>query len=246
MDISNNIGKLKGVPLYVQIRESIRTRIDSGEFAVGCHLPSEDALAKEFGVSRMTLRRAMEDLVQDGLIVRKHGDGTLVSSTKVQRDYTKLTSFFEDARARGLKPYSCIMIKEIVKADKDIAAKLMINDRDPVFHIIRKRLVEDEKVVAIHELYIPVALCPWIEDANLEQASLYDLYQDHGLAVEWGSQIVEARSATKEQSENLNIEPDSPVLFSERISYTSKNIPVERVVAVSPGDRFSLKLVMRR
>ena len=246
MTISNNIGHMKGVPLYVQIRESIRERIKIGEFKVGSHLPSEETLAKDFGVSRMTLRRAMDDLVQDGLIVRKHGDGTLVSSTRVMRDYTKLTSFFEDARERGLKPHSKIALKRIVEADNIVRAKLMLNEGEKVFHIIRLRLVEENRVMSVHEVYIPVSLCPWIEDVNLEDASLYDLYESHGLAIEWGSQIVEARSATPEQAQYLNIPLDLPVLYSERVSYTNKNIPVERVEAVSPGDRFSLKLVMRR
>ncbi len=246
MTYTDNIGKVKGVPLYVQIRESIRSRIDTGELKAGGYLPSEETLAKDFGVSRMTLRRAMDDLVQEGLIVRKHGDGTLVSSTKVMRDCTTLTSFFEDARARGLKPYSRVVLKEIIKADCEVAKKLMIDEEDDVFHIIRLRLVEDEKVMALHELNIPVSLCPWIEDVNLEQASLYDLYENHGLSIEWGSQIVEARSATAQQAKYLDIPINIPLLCSERISYTSTNIPVERVVSVSPGDRFSIRLVLSR
>ena len=246
MTYADNIGKVKGVPLYVQIRESIRSRIDTGELKAGGYLPSEETLAKDFGVSRMTLRRAMDDLVQEGLIVRKHGDGTLVSSTKVMRDCTTLTSFFEDARSRGLKPYSRVVLKEIVKADSEVAKKLMINEGDDVFHIIRLRVVEEEKVMALHELNIPVSLCPWIEDVNLEKESLYDLYENHGLSIEWGSQIVEARSATAQQAEYLEIPINIPLLCSERISYTSKNVPVERVVSVSPGDRFAIRLVLSR
>lgn len=246
MSYTADMRKVKGVPLYVQIRESFRLRIQSGELEVGSQLPSEETLAKDYGVSRMTLRRAMNDLVEEGLIVRKHGEGTLVFSAKVTRDYATLTSFYEDAQSRGLKPSSRVVKKKIIKADSEIAKNLMINEGEPVFNIIRLRLVEDNMVMAVHDLYIPVSLCPWIEDTNLEQASLYDLYDRHGLPIAWGSQIVEARSATEEQAKYLNIESDSPVLYSERVSYTSKNLPVERVVAVSPGDRFSIKLVMRR
>ena len=238
--------KINGIPLYVQIRESIRERVKSKEFEVGSLLPSEEALAKEYGVSRMTLRHALNDLLTDGIIIRKHGVGTIISSSKVMRDYSQLTSFFEDAKQRGLKPRSQVDLIEKVPANQLVASELMINTGAEVFHIFRKRLVEDNQVVSLHELFIPVQLCPWIEDVNLEGESLYQLYDEHGLTIEWGKQLVEARLASQQTARELGIEPGDPILYSERISFTRNNLPVERVIAVSPGDMFSLNLVMRR
>lgn len=238
--------KINGIPLYVQIRESIRERVRKGEFEVGSLLPSEEALAKEYGVSRMTLRHALNDLLTDGFIIRKHGVGTIISSSKVMRDYSQLTSFFEDAKKRGLKPRSRVDLIEKIPANQLIASELMIELGAEVFHIFRKRLVEDNQVVALHELFIPVQLCPWIAEVNLEGGSLYQLYAEHGLSIEWGKQLVEARCASEKIAQKLGIEPGAPILYSERISFTNNNLPVERVIAVSPGDRFSLNLVMRR
>ncbi len=238
--------QIKGVPLYVQIRETLRQKIENKDIKVGMHLPAEADLAGMFGVSRMTVRRAIEDLVTDGLLIRKHGTGTIVSSRKVVRDYTKLTSFHEDAHQRGMNPLSQVLAFEVITAPVECVEKLMIKETDKVFHIIRLRSVDADQLIALHDLYIPQALCPWLDGVDLENESLYELYENHGLTIEWGKQIVEAHCATEEQARILKIEPGSPVLYSERISYTSNNIPVERVIAVSPGERFSLNLVLRR
>jgi GntR family transcriptional regulator len=242
----SRLDKINGIPLYVQIRESIRERVKEGEFEVGSLLPSEEALAKDYGVSRMTLRHALDDLLTDGIIIRKHGIGTIISSSKVVRDYSQLTSFYEDAKKRGLKPRSEVSSIEKIAANKLVASDLMIKEGDQVFHFFRKRLVEDNQVVALHELFIPVQLCPWIEEVRLEGESLYDLYDRHGLSIEWGKQLVEAHNASAAIARELEIETGAAILYSERISFTNNNLPVERVIAVSPGDRFSLNLVMRR
>lgn len=244
--VESRLDKINGIPLYVQIRESIRERVKEGEFEVGSLLPSEESLAKEYGVSRMTLRHALDDLLTDGIIIRKHGVGTIISSSKVVRDYSQLTSFFEDAQKRGLKPRSEVSLLEKIPANKKVASDLMIEPGNEVFHIFRKRLVEDNQIVAMHELFIPVQLCPWIEDTRLEGESLYDLYDRHGLTIEWGKQLVEARNASPKEARELDIDPGAAILYSERISFTKNNLPVERVIAFSPGDRFSLNLVMRR
>lgn len=241
----NNI-QIKGVPLYVQIRENIRTKIENREIKVGTQLPAEADLADMFGVSRMTVRRAIEDLVMDGLLIRKHGTGTIVSSRKVVRDYTKLTSFHEDAQSRGMHPISRILKMELILPPDDCIEKLMIKETEKIYHIMRLRNVDDNQIIALHELFISQSLCPWIEDVDLENESLYELYEKHGMAIEWGNQIVEAHSATEEQANYLQIPAGSPLLYSERVSYTANNIPVERVIAVSPGERFSINLILRR
>lgn len=237
---------LKGVPLYVQIRETIREKIESREIKVGTRLPAEADLAEMFGVSRMTVRRAIEDLVMDGLLIRKQGTGTIVSSRKVVRDYTRLTSFHEDAQSRGMHPLSRVLKFEVILPPADYVQKLMIKETDKVYHVIRLRMVDDNQIIALHETFIPQSLCPWIEDANLENESLYTLYEKHGLAIEWGKQIVEAHYVTEQQAHCLQIPTGSPVLYSERISYTANNVPVECVTGVCPGDRFSINLILRR
>jgi len=242
---SSLLSSAKGVPYYVQIRETLRNKVSKGAYLVGEKLPPEVELSKEFGVSRMTVRRAIEELVQEGILLRKWGEGTFVSSNKVVRDYSKLTAFHEDASNRGLKPFSKIISTEIINADQKIADILKIKTGEKLFHALRLRLTESLGIVALHELFIPLLLCPWIESADLENASLYSLYEMHNVKIEWGTQIVEARLPTKRQAVLLDVSMNTPVLFSDRTSFTKNNIPVERVIAVSPGNKFSLHLVLK-
>ncbi len=240
------IEDLKGVPIYVHIREGIREKINNGEFHIGAFIPTENDLSNMFGVSRMTVRRAIDDLVHEGILIRKQGSGTMVASTKVVRDYSRLTSFFEDAKSRGMNPKSKLLTKDLIPASKEIAKKLMIDPGVALFHLVRLRMVEDKTIIALHDLYIPQLICPWIEHADLNNESLYHLYDSHGVSVSWGRQLVEARPARPEQAELLKVEPGSPLLYSERVSYTKNNLPIEFVIAVSPGDRFSMNFVLHR
>src|SRR5512136_661396 len=94
--------RTEGVPVYVQIREALRTEITRGSLKRGEQLPSENELAARFSVSRMTIRESIEDLVDEGLLYRRHGIGTFVAYPHLQRDHTRLTSFFDKAEEEGV------------------------------------------------------------------------------------------------------------------------------------------------
>jgi len=241
-----NKDALKGVPLYVQIREKIREKIKRNEITVGSFLPAETELADMFKVSRMTVRSAIDDLVAEGLVIRKQGTGTLIASKRAIRDYSRLTGFHEDMKSRGMNPSSKVIMTEIVPAAEEYADKLMIQPGSNVFHILRLRYVEDNQIIALHRLYIPQALCPWVEGADLNKESLYELYSQNSLPVEWGRQIVEAHSAVEMEAKFLEIEPGTPILYSERISYSKNNIPLEHATAWCRADRYSMNFILKR
>ena len=236
----------KGVPLYVQIREEIRKKIENNELTIGSFLPAETDLAAMFRVSRMTVRNAIDDLVQEGLVIRKHGTGTIIASKKTERDYSRLTSFYEDMKARGLNPTSKVLKKEIIPASDKLASKLQIHPGDMIFHILRLRFVEKNKIITLHELHIPQALCPWLKDADLGNSSLYAFYEANNVAVKWGRQIVEASIAPKKIADYLDIEPNEPILFTKTILYTGNNIPLEYTVGWNRSDRYALNLILKR
>lgn len=237
---------IKGVPLYVQIRENIRNRITGGELSVGTLLPSEDELASEFGVSRMTLRRAIDDLVAERLLIRKQGMGTMVASQKVVRDYTRLTGFYEDAINKDQKPSSKVLEFKTIEADEELAEKLMLKPGEKVFFIKRLRILGGNNPAALHTLYIPQSRCTWLPKEDLDSQSLMALYESHGLEIDWGKQLVEAREATPEQAEIFGIKEGAPVLYFERITYTKENIPIEKIIAVSPAGLVSINLILKR
>lgn len=241
-----NKDNLKGVPLYVQIRERIREKIRKNELTIGSFLPAETELAEMFNVSRMTVRSAIDDLVTEGLLIRKQGTGTLIASKRAVRDYSRLTGFHEDMKSRGMNPSSKVIKKELIPASEEFADKLMIQPGSKVFHILRLRFVEDNQIIALHRLYIPQGLCPWIEEADLNKESLYELYTKNNLPVEWGRQIVEAHTAMEIEAKYLEIEVGTPILYSERISYSKNNIPLEHATAWCRADRYSMNFILKR
>jgi GntR family transcriptional regulator len=241
-----NKSDLKGVPLYVQISEKIREKIKKNDLEVGAFLPAETELAEMFSVSRMTVRSAIDDLVLEGLLIRKQGTGTIVASKRVERDYSRLTGFYEDMKARGMNPSSKLLKIEEESASEYYAEKLMVPVGSPLFHVLRMRYVENNDIVALHSLHISQHLCPWIADANLSRDSLYELYNKNDVPVEWGKQLVEARSASSEIAEYLDIEVGAPILYTERVSYTKNNVPLEHAVGWCRADRYTMNLSLRR
>lgn len=239
------IRRTKGLPLYVQIRESLREKIAGGAIAVGEQLPGEQDLAKLYGVSRMTLRQAIDDLARQGHVRVLHGRGVIVVSRKVRRDYGRLTGFHEDVTARSLRPSSRLLERRILPADPVTAENLAIKVGEPVVFFSRLRLA-DGQVVACNDVRSPAALCPWLESADLEQQSLYKLYEAHGLKLEWAHQIVEARAATLEQARQMDVDPGSPLLYIERTTYASGNLPIEWTQATGLPGLYTLDMTLYR
>ncbi|UCF27827.1 MAG: GntR family transcriptional regulator, partial [Chloroflexota bacterium] len=110
----DDISKTDGIPLYVKIRESLREKITSGEIERGQKLPSEDELAAQYGVSRMTVRQSTSDLIDDGLLYRRHGVGTFVTLPHIERDHSQLTDFFENSNRRGMNARAAILKLEVI------------------------------------------------------------------------------------------------------------------------------------
>lgn len=239
------VHRTKGLPLYVQIRESLREKIAAGEIAIGEQLPGEQDLAKLYGVSRMTLRQAIDDLARQGHVRVLHGRGVIVVSRKVRRDYGRLTGFHEDFQARNLRPSSRLLERRVIPADEAAAENLALKIGDPVIYFSRLRLAEGQ-VVACNDVRTPAALCPWLETADLEHQSLYKLYEAHGLKLEWAHQIVEARAATPEQARKLDVDPGSPLLYTERTTYAADNLPVEWTQATGLPGLYSLDVTLYR
>jgi GntR family transcriptional regulator len=239
------VHRTRGLPLYVQIRESLREKIAAGEIAVGEQLPGEQELAKQFGVSRMTLRQAIDDLAREGHLRVLHGRGVIVVSRKVRRDSGRLTGFHEDVSARNMVPSSRLLRRQIVPADAVAAENLAIQPGDPVIFCSRLRLA-DGQVFACNYVHSPAALCPWLESADLERESLYVLYETHGLKLEWAHQVVEARPASPEQARELDLDPGSPVLYVERTTYATGNLPIEWTYAVGLPGLYSLEMTLYR
>ena len=159
-------------PVYVKIKEMIQQQIEDGTLVPGNKLPSERMLADIHGLSRMTVRQAITDLVKAGALYREQGRGTFVSARKMQQ--RNITSFSDTVRLRGFEPYTQVLEFQVLVPPESIAGKLMWEGE--VFHALRIRLA-DETPVAVEEVFIPLPVCPGLVREDLS-GSLYSLMTD--------------------------------------------------------------------
>jgi GntR family transcriptional regulator len=226
------------VPLHVQLAELLRRQIEDGVYRPGDRLPSERELVERFGVSRITATAALQALVRSGLAYRWRGKGTFVARPKL-REMSWSASFSEHMRSRGLTPSSRVLAFERIPASEEVAARLGLAPRTPVWHLGRVRLADGEPV-AVEEAYLPADLFPGLEDEDLEKGSLYEVFRRrYALRPAWAEGIIEAAAADETQASLLGVRVDDPVLSVKRVTYNESYTALEWVHSVYRADRFS-------
>jgi GntR family transcriptional regulator len=206
---------------------------------VGEAIPSERRLSSDLGISRLTLRAAVEDLVRDGYLVRRHGSGTFVSHPKIAQQLT-LTSFSEDMRRRGMVPSSRTLQLQEVHAGADLGRALNVSPSTKVVRIQRLRLADDE-TMAIETLHVPQPFVPDLTRELLEDGSFYELLeQRYGVVIVSGVQTIEPTVTDEEESALLGVPLHSPAFLFERTTQDADGRTVEFVRSVYRGDRYRL------
>lgn len=238
------LDKQSPIPIYIQIEEQLRARIKAGEFEAGTAIPSERELTESFGVSRMTLRQAVTNLVNDGLLYREKGRGTFVAIPKVEQPLNGLTSFTEDMKARGMAPSNQLIEFKKIEPEADIAGELELQSGEKVFSVKRIRYADD-KPMAIERTFLPVKLFPQLTEEALK-GSLYSIIEEQQLRISHASQRMEAALVKKEDAELLEIGMPSPVLCIERLSYLGDGIPFELVQSIYRADRYKFITDIKR
>src|SRR6266571_1222568 len=208
------------LPRYYQLKEIMREKIRSGEWQPGDLIPSERELGEQYGISRMTARQAITELVNEGLFYREQGKGTFVSQRKITQQLIHLTGFTEDIRARGQRPGTKVLSATMHPADEETAEKLRINPGTLIFRLQRLRLADDEPL-AIELSQISFKGCEGLLEEDLEHNSLYRLLEaKYGIALMEADQELEAGLTGSEEAQLLKISVASPVLFTRRITYS--------------------------
>ncbi len=222
---------------HAAVRDTLEQRLRT--MAPGEALPSERELSGDLGVARMTLRRAVDALVVDGLLTRRPGAGTFVAPRRVE-ERLQATSFSRDMRERGLEPGSHTLAAALIDADAHLAGKLGLAAGDPVLHIRRLRTA-DGSPMAVEDLHVPMALTPGLDGAALENASFYDvLAQRFGLRIAGGVQTARACLVEPDDARVLGVDLGAPVFAFERISRLADGQIIEFVRSVHPGDRYEI------
>lgn len=239
------LNKDVGIPLYVQIREGLRREIEERILTPGDKLPSEDELADKYGVSRMTVRQGLMDLIDEGLLYRRHGLGTFVAQPQVERDHTGLTNFFENSRQKDVKASIQVLIADILPARLKVAKALNLKEGELAIHIKTLRF-SDDIPVTVHDAYVPYRLFSQLLQEDLESRHLWDYMEKYGYKVKKAVQRLEAREADEELASLLKIEVSTPILYKERTVYSDDGTPVEFTYCYNRGDRYSLTVTLTR
>ncbi|BHH83182.1 GntR family transcriptional regulator [Desulforhopalus sp. 52FAK] len=240
----------RGIPRYIQARERLTDQIKSGELQSGEKLPPEKILAEQFGVSRMTIRKSLDELVDAGLIYRRHGIGTFVSQSTFERDHTHLTDFFSTCILEGRKPESKLITKELSLANEKCAKALNINIAEQVIRLTTLRSV-DAVPITYHDAYIPAKLFPSlvsapIESIDLKNQHVWQMIEKMGFTMANVVERVEAQIAHEWLVEYLKVSIGSPILYGERVLYSDEGTPLKYAECFNRGDMYSLSVVLVR
>ena len=233
------------LPLYAQLKEVWIDAIARGDLSPGDKLPSQRALAEQYQASHMTVRRAINELMHEGVIYAIAGKGIYVAKQKQDAEVEPLMGFTEYMGQRGMVSSTKVLQAEMLPASTVIARALEVEVGAPLVYLRRLRLADDLPV-GIQSSYLPHDLCPGMLSRDLARESLFAILREiYHLRLMDYSVVVEAGLADEEQASLLGITSREavPVLVDEQITYLDTGRPVEFVRSVYRGDRFRLRLV---
>ncbi len=233
--------------LYSRVETVLANEIADGALKVGEQLPTEDSLITRFEVSRITVRRAIQNLVNRGLVEIRRGKGTFVAAPKITQELTELSGFVEDMRAVGRKPTARVLSKEIVSADTTVAAQLALTKGQRVVRIRRVRLA-DGVPMSFDETYLPLQIGKKIMTHNLKVEPIFSLLErKYDVPLIEAEYKLEAVAAEPEVAAALRVKLGSPIFCIERTSYSTGNRPVDYEKLYYRGDlvRFVTRLARK-
>ena len=229
------------VPLYFQVAQHLEHMIESGELPMGTRLENETDLAGRLGLSRPTMRRAIEYLVDRGLLIRKRGIGTQVVQAKVTRQ-VELTSLYDDLAKTGRAPATKVTSFRTEAADEALAATLGIAAGSPVYVFERLRYAGDEPL-ALMRNHVPEYLLR-LTAADLEAQGLYNLFRANGVTMRIARQAIGARAASPAEARALGEKRGAPLLTMERSAYDEQGRAVEHGHHLYRASRYSFDLTL--
>jgi GntR family transcriptional regulator len=226
------------IPLYYQLKVHIESQIRSGAWRPGDQVPSESVLGEKFHVSRTTVRQALGELVNQGLLTRVQGKGTFVAHPRIRQRLTRLTGFTEDFQARFMKPASQILRQEKEPALSRVASALRIAEGTPVVVLERLRLANDLPM-AVEISHLREDLFPSFNAEEFPGGSLYAyLAETFNTIPTTAHQDIEAIGCPGPQARLLGLPKNGPVLHMYRTTFDQSGQPFEQVESFYRGDRY--------
>jgi GntR family transcriptional regulator len=233
--------------LYSRVETVLASEISDGDLNVGDQLPTEDSLIARFGVSRITVRRAIQNLVSRGLVEIRRGKGTFVAAPKITQELKELSGFVEDMHALGRKPTARVIGKDIVPANATVAKQLALTRGERVVRIRRVRLA-DGVPLSFDETYLPLEVGQKIMTNDLKVEPIFSLLErKYNVPLIEAEYKLDAVAAENEVASALKVKPRSPIFRIERTSYSTGSRPVDYETLHYRGDlvRFITRVVRK-
>lgn len=224
-------------PVYIQIRDILIEKINSGELESGSQLPSEREISETYNISRMTARNALTQLVDSGYAYRAKGKGTFVRLPNLERDFVKLSGFSQMLRSKGIKPSNKVVKSAVIEADKKIASLLETTIGTKVYEIVRVRY-GDNIPLALEYSYLPVSLFDNLLQYDFENNSLYKVIEEvYSHKLKFSKQWIRITTLYKNEARMLDVAEHTPAFLLESISYDMDERVVEATRSLNIGDR---------
>lgn len=227
--------------LSYQLKKILEDMISSGKYKIGDPFPTEREIAKQFGVSRITVREAIGHLVYQGILRREQGRGTFVSQPKAFERVNELISYTQDMINRGMKPSSKVLEVKLERPSWEVMNSLRLDESDKVIKLARLRLA-DKEPMTIQTAYLPHNICPEVYEKEFDWTtqSLSLVLKDLGLEVVSAIQRISAGIANTLEADLLEIPSGSPLLVGEQVSYLGDGRPIEALRSVYRADRYDI------
>lgn len=238
------------IPLYYQLREAFLREVNAQGLRPGDQLPTEAELERCYGVSRSTIRQAMNELASEGLIRRIQGKGTFLGTPRIQH-VPVLTSFSELLRSQGYEPSHRLLASSVRPAPADVAEGLVLREQEPCRYLHRLFLADDDPV-GVAETWLPQSVVgrhgDLFEDGAIERGSLYELLQGEeiGLTLHRAVETINPGLAEETDARLLRSEAGSPLLVIKRVTFTPDDRPVEWTRLLFAGGRYEYRVEMHR
>lgn len=239
------LDKQAPTPYYVQIAEILGQRVAQGVYPRDTFLPSEAELAREFGVTRMTVRGALRVLQEQGKVRTERGRGTRVSAAKLELSLLHFYSVGRDIPQTGREIRSRVLQAERVQAPAQVARALALPVTGPVSEIVRLRAL-DEVPFILERSYLPASWAPGIEEQDLTDASIYELLeQTYGLRVAYARESIQPLVVAAGQAELLELTPGTAAFLVERVCFGEDEQPLEYRRSVIRSDLVTFTAELR-
>jgi GntR family transcriptional regulator len=237
---SFSLNRRSGIPLYHQIQQRLLDQIQAGELRPGMPMPSIERIAKQMGVSPMTVRQAIRALSELGVIYSRQGKGTFISGIKLERDFRQVLSFTEEAIAHGSRPSSKVLSFTIEEPSSKAMEALSLSKGEAVYSLRRVRY-GDSVAMGIEWSFLPVRLYPGLMERFDPSTSLYEeLANNYAIQLMVTDEVIEVGKANASEARLLKIRPQSPVFLFTRTSYLENGTPAEYVNSIYRGDRYKI------